>query len=78
MDIQAIANVVSQVGLPIGLIVWGVWFISTKVWPWFADPERRRLDRELELGKTAALEALASALTALAQSMDGHADPDPN
>jgi hypothetical protein len=69
MDFQQLANVVGQVGLPIGLIVWGVWFLSSKVWPWFTDADRRNLDREIEKAKSAALVSLGSAIEALAVAL---------
>lgn len=66
MPITDITNAVAQVGLPVGLIVWGIWFLTVKVWPWVADDRRRALDREVEQSKSAALVAVARAIEVMA------------
>ncbi len=67
MTLENIVAAIGQVGLPIGLIVWGIWFLTEKVWPWFSDGTRREMDRAVERGK-------ADALTALALSIERMAD----
>lgn len=69
MELEQVASVIGQVGVPVGLIVWGVWFVSVKVWPWYTDPARRAADREVEQGKSLALGALARAIEALAETL---------
>lgn len=69
IELTEIANVVAQTGLPIGLIIWGVWFLTMRVWPWFSDPERRALDRAVEAGKADALRALAVAISCLSDAL---------
>lgn len=69
MELEQVITVIGQVGVPVGLIAWGVWFISVKVWPWYTDPTRRAADREVEQGKSLALGALARAIEALAETL---------
>lgn len=71
MPITDITNAIAQVGLPVGLIVWGIWFLTAKVWPWFADPTRRAMDRAVENGKSDALVALAAAIEKLSFALSG-------
>lgn len=66
MTIESIIAAVGQVGLPVGLIVWGIWFITDRIWPWFSDPVRRELDRAIERGKSDALTALALSIERMA------------
>jgi hypothetical protein len=66
MELDAILAAIAQVGLPVGLIVWGVWFTTAKVWPWYSDPDRRELDRAIERGKSDALTALALSIERMA------------
>ena len=70
MPIADIANVVAQTGLPVGLIVWGIWFITARAWPWFSDPARREMDRAIERGKSDALIALARAIGEMARVIE--------
>lgn len=62
MTIENIIAAIGQIGLPVGLIVWLVWFITDKLWPWYSSPERRALDRAMEQSKSDALRALALAI----------------
>lgn len=72
-----ITTAIAQVGLPVGLIVWGIWFLSAKVWPWIADADRRALDRAIEQGKSNALIALAQAIEHLSTVIKDSSKPQP-
>lgn len=83
MTLESIVAAIGQVGLPIGLIVWGIWFITEKLWPWYSDPTRREMDRAVERGKSDALTALALSIERMADLLflrdqqarqDGHRD----
>lgn len=62
MDFQQLAQVVGQVGLPIALIAFGMWFAAVKFWPWYSDESRRSQDRAVDMAQAEALKALAVAL----------------
>lgn len=62
MTIESVIAAIGQVGLPVGLIVWLVWFITDKLWPWYSSAERRALDRAIEQSKADALMTLALAI----------------
>jgi len=67
---SAVLTAVSQVGLPIALVVWFLWFVTVRVWPWFANDQRRALDREVEQGKSAALVAVARSIELLVSTIE--------
>jgi hypothetical protein len=58
--LNALSTIVGNIGLPVGLVIWGAWFVSTKLWP-----DHVRI-QELQAH---ALDNLASALTALAEKL---------
>lgn len=62
MDFQQIVQVVSQVGVPIALLAFGMWFAAVKLWPWYSDESRRSQDRAVDMAQAEALKALAVAL----------------
>lgn len=72
-----ITTAIGQVGLPVGLVVWGIWFLSVKVWPWIVDSDRRALDRAIEQGKSNALIALAQAIEHMAKAIADSSRPTP-
>jgi len=67
-----IFNEIVQVSLPVGLIVIGVWFALTQVWPWFTtrEADTRQHRHKLETEQVQATLALADGLEAIAVVMD--------
>jgi hypothetical protein len=68
IDFPSVVQAISQVGLPIALVGWGVHFVDTKLWPWFSSEERRERDRAIDMAQAEALKALAAAVEQLASA----------
>lgn len=59
MDIGPLLQAVSQIGFPIFVGVWGIWFLTFRVWP---------DHKEMQAAQAAALMRLADATEALANA----------
>lgn len=73
MELSAVVQIISQVGLPVALIAWGVHFVDARLWPWFSSEERRERDRAVDMAQSEALKALAVAIEK--QALAGHDKP---
>lgn len=49
MDSFDIAQWVAQNGLAVALVMWGMWFVTFKLWPWLTEtyiPSRQQIEHE--------------------------------
>jgi hypothetical protein len=53
VDLGELLTAVSQIGFPIFVGVWGIWFITMKIWPDHV---------KMQVAQTDALQALAKAI----------------
>jgi len=64
-DLTPLLDILKEQGLSIFLVVWGVWFFSTKIWPWFADTGSRTVT---------VLEQISKILSEIAKNYSSNSD----
>jgi hypothetical protein len=64
-DLSPLLDVLKSQGISIFLVVWGVWFFSTRVWPWFAETGARTVD---------VLEKISLLLTVITENYTSNSD----
>lgn len=66
--ISQLFTIVAQSGLPVVIIVWGQWFATTRVWPWWSGP-RAEHDMELSLLQAKATLSMGDGLQAIGHGL---------
>lgn len=72
IDWQLVIQLINSVGVPVILILWGPWFVTTKIWPWWTG-DRQHQAHEVAMATALGLQAIGEGLKALAEKL-----PDPD